>query len=115
MEENRRKFFALNLTIVSGSAPDACRDLPTPTHVFLGGSGGSMREIIRLALEKNPAVRIVAAAISLESVAEMTNYIKEFSFTEKEVVSLTVARGREAGKYHLMTGQNPIYLFTFQV
>ena len=40
--------------------------------------------------------------------------MKEFSFTETEVVSLTVARGRAAGPYHLMTGQNPVYLYTFQ-
>lgn len=114
MEENRQKFFAQNMTVISGSAPEACRDLPAPTHVFIGGSGGSMREIIDLALEKNPAVRIVATAISLESVAELTAYLKGCSFTDQEVVSLTVARGRKAGAYHLMSGQNPIYIFTFQ-
>lgn len=114
MEENRQKFFAQNMTIVSGRAPEACRSLPAPTHVFIGGSGGSMREIIELAREKNPSVRMVAAAISLESVAELTSYLKENAFSEQEVVSLTVARGRKAGGYHLMTGQNPIYLFAFQ-
>ena len=31
-----------------------------------------------------------------------------------EAVSLTAARSRKAGPYHLMTGQNPVYLFTFQ-
>ena len=40
--------------------------------------------------------------------------MKEFSFTETEVVSLTVARSRTAGPYHLMAGQNPVYLYTFQ-
>ncbi len=114
MEENRQKFFAQNMTVVSGSAPEACHDLPAPTHVFIGGSGGSMREIIELALAKNPFVRIVATAISLESVAELTECLKEYSFTDREAVSLTVARGRKAGPYHLMTGQNPIYIFTFQ-
>ncbi len=114
MEENRQKFFAQNMTVICGSAPEACRDLPAPTHVFLGGSGGGMREIIGLALEKNPAVRIVATAISLESIAELTACLKDDSFAEKEIVSLTVARGRAAGAYHLMMAQNPIYIFTFQ-
>lgn len=114
MEENRQKFFVPNLTVVPGSAPEACRDLPAPTHVFIGGSGGSMREILELALEKNPAVRIVATAISLESIAELTTYLKGNPFTEKEAVSLTVARDRKAGNYHLMDGQNPIYVFTLQ-
>lgn len=114
MEENRKKFFAQNMTIVNGYAPDACCDLPVPTHVFIGGSSGNLREIIALATEKNPHVRIVATAIALESVSELTICLKEFNFKEREVVSMTVARDRKAGSYHLMTGQNPIYIFTFQ-
>lgn len=114
MEENRRALSAGNLTIVDGYAPDACCALPAPTHVFIGGSGGNLREIIALAMEKNPHVRIVATAIALESVAELTACLKEFSWSQQEIVSLSVARDRKAGGYHLMTGQNPIYIFTFQ-
>lgn len=114
LEENRRRFGAENLTIVPGLAPEACRGLPSPTHAFIGGSSGNMREIIELLLEKNPNVRIVATAISLESISELTSCIKEFNFTDTEVISLTVARDKRAGSYHLMTGQNPIYLFTMQ-
>ena len=114
MGENRNKLFAANMTIVNGCAPDACRDLPAPTHVFIGGSSGNLRDVIALAREKNPSVRIVATAIALESVVELTGYLKESGFTEKEVVSMTVARDRKAGNYHLMAGQNPIYIFTFQ-
>ena len=114
LEENRRRLRAWNLELVPGAAPEACRDLPAPSHVFIGGSSGNLREIIALALEKNPNVRITASAIALETAAELTNCMKEFSFTESEVVSLTVARGRAAGPYHLMAGQNPVYLYTFQ-
>lgn len=114
MEENRQAFLVSNMTIVSGYAPDACYDLPAPTHVFIGGSSGNLREIITLAMEKNPHVRIVATAIALESVAELTAIAKENGFAESEIVSLTVARDHKAGNYHLMTGQNPIYIFTFQ-
>ena len=62
-------------------------------------------------LRKNPHARIVATAISLESIAELTDCMKAFPFTETEAVSLSVARDRKAGAYHLMTGQNPIYIF----
>jgi precorrin-6Y C5,15-methyltransferase (decarboxylating) len=103
-----------NLTVVPGTAPDACVDLPVPTHVFIGGSSGNMKEIIALLLQKNPKVRIVATAIALESIAELTDCLKFFAFEEAEVVSMTVARNRKAGPYNLMTGQNPIYIFTMQ-
>lgn len=111
---NQERFYAKNLTVVSGCAPEACRDLPAPTHAFIGGSSGNMREILALLLEKNPEVRIVATAISLESVAELTACMKEFPFAQTEVVSMSVARDRKAGAYHLMTGQNPVYIFTMQ-
>ena len=85
-----------------------------PTHAFIGGSAGNMREILSLLLAKNPRVRIVATAVSLESAAELTECLTAFPFAETEVVSLQTARDRRAGHYHLMTGQNPIYIFTMQ-
>ena len=114
LEENRARFQAGNLEIVPGTAPEACRALEDPTHVFLGGSSGNLREILSLVWEKNPAARVVAAAVTLESVAELNACRDAFPFTETEAVCLTVARDRKAGRYHLMSAQNPIYLFTFQ-
>lgn len=114
LEQNKARFSVENLTVVMGNAPEACADLPTPSHVFIGGSSGNLRRILALVLEKNPAARIVATAISLESVAELTACRAEFPFSETEVVCLQVARDKTAGAYHLMTGQNPVYIFTMQ-
>lgn len=114
LEENRKTLSAENLTVVSGSAPEACETLPAPTHVFIGGSSGRMGQILELVRKKNPHARIVATAISLESIGELTDCMKAFPFTETEVVNMSVARDRKAGTYHLMTGQNPIYIFTMQ-
>lgn len=114
LRENRKKLGADNLVIVPGIAPDACTGLPAPTHAFIGGSSGSMKEILMLLLQKNPNVRIVATAIALESIAELTACITQFDFAQTEVISMTVARNHKAGPYNLMTGQNPIYIFTMQ-
>ncbi len=114
LAENRQRLHAENLTVVPGKAPAACADLPAPTHAFIGGSGGNLREILSLLLEKNPRVRIVATSVTLESAAELTACMKEFPFTETEAVTLSVARDRKAGPYHLMTGLNPITVFTLQ-
>lgn len=114
LEENRRRFGLENLTTVSGSAPEALEELPPPTHVFLGGSSGRLREILALALEKNPAVRITAAAVTLETAAELTACAKSLPLAEWEAVSLSAARSREVGAYHLMAAQNPVWLYTLQ-
>ena len=113
LKENCARFHTDNVTVVAGTAPECCRDLPAPTHAFLGGTSGNMKEIIALLLEKNPAVRIVATAVTLESVAELTACLALFPDRKPEVVTLSVARGRPLGAYHLMTAQNPIWIFTF--
>ena len=113
LRENVQKFHTENVTVVPGSAPEALTDLPAPTHVFIGGSSGNMEEILKLCREKNPRVRIVATAIALDTVAELTRCRKELGFAETDVVCVTAAQGRQAGPYTLMQGQNPVYIFTF--
>lgn len=114
LRQNQQRFSTENLTVVSGYAPEACTNLPAPSHAFIGGSAGNMREILELLLEKNPKIRIVATAIALESISELTACMQTLPFVETEVVSMQVARDRKVGAYHLMTGQNPIYIFTMQ-
>mgnify|MGYP003446961562 FL=1 len=73
-----------------------------------------MKDIIKLLLARNPSVRIVATAVSLETIAELNNCIKEFRFDKSEVVSLAVARNKKTGGYNLMNAQNPVYIYTMQ-
>ena len=112
LEENREKFRLENLHIVAGTAPEACSSLPAPTHVFLGGTAGKLDAIVSAALEKNPNARIVAAAVTLESVGALCACMKDFSVCE--CVSVQVCKAKTAGPYHLMQGQNPVYIFTLQ-
>lgn len=114
LKENAAKFGLKNVEITEGSAPEACRPLPSPTHAFIGGSSGNMRDIIALLLEKNPHCRIVAAAVSLETVSQLGDIMKEGSFREAEAVCISVSKNRAVGGYNLMTAQNPVYIFTLQ-
>ena len=112
LARNKAAFSAENLEIVSGTAPAACEALPAPTHVFLGGTAGNLNGILDAALRKNPHVRIVATAVTLESVGALAARMADFE--KAECVSLQAARARTAGSYHLMQGQNPVYIFTMQ-
>ena len=112
--ENKQKFAADNLEIIKGTAPEALNSLPAPTHAFIGGSSGNLMEIIRVLLEKNEHVRIVINCITLETISEALSAIRTFSFEETEVVQLCASKARELGRYHLMMGENPIYIITCQ-
>ena len=112
LEQNKEAFSASNMQIIPGPAPEACRALPAPTHAFLGGTSGSVRDILALLLEKNPRVRIVATAVTLESVSALTACMTDFEIAE--CVSVQVSKASPLGQYHLMQAQNPVYIFTLQ-
>ncbi len=114
LKENKRKLQVANLEIVTGSAPMVLEDLPIPTHAFIGGSSGNMEEIIEVLLSKNPNIRIVVNAIAMETVAEVMEQVKKKNFTVADIVSVSVGKSKVLGNYHMMMGQNPVYIFTLQ-
>ncbi len=111
-QKNKKKFGLMNLEVIHGKAPEALVDLPAPTHVFIGGSSGSMKGIIDCLLEKNPNVRIVVNAVTLETISELTELSKAFDYCD--IAEVSVAKPRVLGRYHLMTAHNPVYIFTLQ-
>ena len=113
IRENRRKFAVPNLEVVEGLAPEAFFALPAPTHAFIGGSAGNLRQIVEVLLEKNPQVRVVINAIALETVAEAAALWKELPVTDVAVSQIMASRGRKLGGYELMTGMNPVYVISF--
>lgn len=110
--KNKEKFAADNLEIVEGLAPEACVDLPVPTHAFIGGSSGNMKDILKLLLSKNPGIRVVINCIALESVGEAMNCLNVLPFEQVDIAQVQVAKGKKAGSYHLMMGQNPVYVIS---
>ena len=112
IEQNKRKFCTPNIRVVKGLAPEAMEDLPAPTHAFIGGSAGNLKEILECLLGKNPKIRLVINTVTLETVGEVMQCLKELPLIEEEILSVNTARSRKLGAYHLMTGQNPIYIIT---
>lgn len=112
LKENKKKFAVDNLVIIPGVAPEAMTELPAPTHAFIGGSSGNMQDIINLLLEKNPKVRIVINCITLETVTEAMNAIRDFGLEDVDIVQLAAARSKSIGCYHMMMGENPIYIIS---
>ncbi len=112
IRENKRKFCADNLTVIEGLAPEALKDLPAPTHVFIGGSSGNLKQILETVLGKNPGTQIVLNAIALETVGEAMECLKNLPVKNLQISALSVSRSRQVGNYHMMMGLNPVYIIS---
>ena len=111
IRQNREKFHAYNLSLIEGTAPQVLADLPAPDAVFIGGTKGSMAEVVDAALAKNPNARLCISAIALETLSAAISALAAHGQTA-EVTQLAVSRTRPAGKLHLLMANNPIFLIT---
>ena len=110
IEENKLKFRTPNVEVIRGTAPEKMFDLPAPTHAFIGGSSGNLKDIVKCLLDKNPDIRMVINAVTIETAGEIASVIKELNLVEEEIISVSVDRTRKVGRYHLMDAQNPVYI-----
>ena len=103
------KFGAWNLHIVSGSAPDKLGEFPDPDAVFVGGSGGKMKEILTAVHRRNPEARVCISAIALESLQTAAETLRELGYGT-DVRQIAVSRSSSRGNLTLMMAQNPVFL-----
>ena len=109
---NRAKLGLSNLAIVPGAAPEALAELPAPDRVFIGGSGGALEPVMHLALERNPAVRFVITAITLETLTQATSLCRTLELADVEIIQVAVTRTRQVGRCHMAQGQNPVWMIS---
>ena len=118
IEVNRKRFGTYNVQVVEGRAPEAFEGLPAPDAAFIGGSTGDFDTIIDKLLELNPSARIVATAVTMETVSQATDVFGKLAESGKIdsycATQVGVTRTRQAGRYHLLSPESPIYIFEAQ-
>ncbi len=113
LQQNKEKFGADNIEIIHGEAPEAL-DLPAPTHVFIGGSGGNMGKILATVFTSNESARIVINAVTAETFAEIMECLRDYPNIEPDIIQVFACRYKKAGSYHLADALNPVYIITLQ-
>ena len=113
LAENRSKYCLRNMEIIRGRAPEALKDLPAPTHVFIGGSGGEIGEILRAVLERNPGARVVANCITSETLAALKTALETLPVRDLQCMQVIVNREEKLGRYHCLRAANPVFIISF--
>ena len=109
IRQNRVKFAVQNLHLTEGFAPAALAGWPAPDAVFIGGSKGSLRAVVDVALAANPDARLCISAIALETLQEAVAALTAHGLTA-QVTQIAVSRSRAAGSLHLLMANNPVFL-----
>ena len=112
-KKNLERFGLENAEVVQGEAPFALELLPVPTHAFIGGAGGNLIEILDVLKRKNPKIRIVLNAVTLESVSKIDEIIKSYSLTDYEIVQFFITKTQRIGNHNLFKSNNPVVVFSF--
>ena len=108
IEKNRKNLGSFNVLPFEGQAANIIDKLPVPDAAFIGGSDGEMSEIITKLLNKNPKVKVIISAVSLETLLEAKEAIKNFD--EQNIVQIHSIRGHRINDTTEFTSNNPIYL-----
>lgn len=111
--ENMAKFRA-DITVIHAKAPEGLENFPDPDAVFIGGSGGELREIIRIVCSRlKPNGRFVINAATIETLYDAVQALAEENF-ETEITLAQISRSKPILGMNRFEALNPIYIITAQ-
>lgn len=129
-KENAARLGLLDqIVVINKKAPEGFEELPTPTHVFIGGSSGALSDILsaiqkKLIVKENTkgktdkiskGVRVVINAVSLETIAQITKLIQTYPVKHVQLTQIQASRAHKLGSYNLMQAQNPVLIASFNL
>jgi len=94
--------------VVEAEAPDALHDLPEPEAVFIGGSGASFEEIVKLCAVRTRRA-VVLTLITLERVVPATEILEDCGL-EVETTFLQASRVKGVGALHRLAAETPVFV-----
>jgi precorrin-6Y C5,15-methyltransferase (decarboxylating) len=112
IKKNIRKFKVTNVEVVHSFAPDNLGKLPAPTAVFIGGSGGRMKEILDIVSQRlKPGGRVVINIVALENLSTAVNTLKARGFVT-DVTQVNVAHSTSVMELTRFEALNPVFVVT---
>ena len=95
LRNNVERWGPANIQVVHGEAPSVFSKLPDPDSVFVGGSGGKLREILDIVAQRlRPYGRVVVNLAVLERTQEVYHQLRGLGFST-DLVAVNAARGKE--------------------
>ena len=115
IRQNCQKFGTLNVTIVEGRAPTILTNLPAPSAVFIGGTGGGLTGILHfLNHAAPPGCRVVMNLATLENLHQAMAQMKSLGWNP-EFTQVNLAYSQPIAGLTRLTPHNPVFILSGKV
>ena len=111
IKENMIRRNTSNIEIIKGDAPETLANLPHPDRVFIGGSGGRIKEIIEFVSNKISSGVIVINATAIETLNGAVQHLENNEFNVG-ISEISVSRAKTVGGKRHMSALNPVFVIT---
>ncbi|MCF8010831.1 MAG: precorrin-6Y C5,15-methyltransferase (decarboxylating) subunit CbiT [Clostridiales bacterium] len=115
LRENIDLFETPKVIIVPGSAPGALEDLPLADRIFIGGSGGAIKQVLEEVYNKlKPGGRLVASSITMDTGPEVIKFMEKHDFKDIDITSVNIAKANSRGRVYMWHSHNPVQVICAQ-
>jgi len=110
LKQNAKTLGALEIQAVYGSAREVMDQLPDPDRVFIGGSGGELRELLQRVAERlRPEGRVVQTVVALDTLETIRSFWRGKP-VELSITQLQVNRSAAIGQALRFEALNPVFV-----
>ncbi|MFJ8260698.1 precorrin-6y C5,15-methyltransferase (decarboxylating) subunit CbiE [Rummeliibacillus sp. NPDC094406] len=109
--ENQHKF-RTDITAIHGKAPEGLETFPNPDAIFIGGTGGNMKDLLQVCCDRlNQGGLIVLNAATIENLYKALECFKELNF-ETSILHAQLSHNKPILGMNRFSPLNPIYIIT---
>ena len=110
IHQNYKHFQVKNIHVIHGHAPESLNDLPQPHRIFIGGSGGCLREILDYCQMRLDLQGIIVISLTtLENFHIAGNWFHEHDWSI-EHLQVQISRSIPVASLTRLTPLNPVML-----
>ncbi|MCX8047736.1 MAG: precorrin-6y C5,15-methyltransferase (decarboxylating) subunit CbiE [Anoxybacillus gonensis] len=110
-QKNMKKF-RVDFTLIHGRAPEHLEQFPDPDAIFIGGTSGSLRDIIAVCCTRlKKGGRIVINAVTVETLYEAIDALRSYGYTV-DILLAQFSRSKPILQLTRFDALNPIYIIS---
>lgn len=108
-KKNLEKFGISNAELILGDAKQKIPNLPQADAIFVGGTGGDTKDIVKLCHQRlKSGGRIVVGTILIETLHAVLDVMNDLDFDEVDITQITISKSRKTSTGTMMLARNPV-------